>query len=222
MAVHIHLDPASGSSVLELWTQASSASDVAFSEPAGVTDDEVTWEVTLPADQAVTAAALRSAHADLDATARALEEVRAQVALWGTEPPWGDTDVAFGADAGTLGGPDDADAAVGLDRLARAAAPIAWVETRVGGQLVARSRTTLGGATSAVVLDGGLRHLVRHQQALELATRSRLMALETVATVLRATLAVAARLGLPGGPLLTLPLVWRLVRRLVDTSTRRR
>jgi hypothetical protein len=218
MVVQLRLDPAPGRGLLGLWADDGDRADVAFSGPADVGDpgDTVVWQVHLPTHRASAWRMLDDSHRTLERTRRQLTELPELVDGWLEDGPARErrVAVAFGADT------DDAEQEVGeavegLGRLARVGAPTAWVETHVDERLVARSRTTFAGDLTTVVLTAEADGLVRHERSLALAGESRITALQTTAATVRTAVAIATRLSMPGGPLLALPLAWRLLRRTV-------
>jgi hypothetical protein len=220
MVVQLRLDPAPDRGLLGLWADDGDPADVAFSGPADVGDpgDTVVWQVHLPTHGASAWRMLDDSRRTLERTRRRLTELPELVDGWLEDgaPREQRVAVAFGADT------DDAEQEVeeaveGLGRLARVGAPTAWVETHVDARLVARSRTTFAGDLTTVVLTAEADGLVRHERSLALAGESRITALQTTAATVRTAVAIAARLSLPGGPLLALPLAWRLLRRNLGT-----
>jgi hypothetical protein len=230
VVVQLTFDPGATDGLLGLWAERTVTGDVSFSAPdlprtseEEEEEEEVVWQVTLPADRAAASRALTEAYDGLGSTRDRLATVPDQLAWWlagdarGVHAP--DPEVAFDTVA-TEPGRLLAPAVEGLRRLTRASSPTAWVETTCGERLVARSRTSLSGAVSTVVGSDELRWLAQHQETLLLAAETRITALQTTAVTVRTAVAIAARLGLPGGPLLALPLAWRFIRRFVEPSTR--
>jgi hypothetical protein len=222
MVVQLRLDPGAGAGVLGLWTDRSDPADVAFSGPAADapgSGDPVVWQVHLPPDEARAWQTLDASQRALEHTRRSLGNLPGRVDGWLADVLLHDrrVDVAFGADAEVTD--RDAGAAVeGLGRLVRVGTPTAWVETHIGERLMARSRTTFAGDLTTVVLAAEADALVQHEHSLALAAASRITALQTAAATVRAAVAIAARIGMPGGPLLALPLAWRLLRRTMGPA----
>jgi hypothetical protein len=108
-----------------------------------------------------------------------------------------------------------------LDRVADLARGRARIETRIAGALVAQSITTLSGDTelwAAPRLSLSGAHL--HARSVAVAVRSR----HAWARILTLTLRGASQLavvGLPGGALSAVPLVWRFVRGVLRELRRR-
>ena len=225
VVVQLTLDPGAFDRLLGLWADRMVSGDVAFSDTdlTSTPDEEVVWQVHLPDDAAVASRALTKAQEGLQSTRGRLAGVPDHLAEWlasdarGVHGP--EAGVAFDT-AATEPSRFVAPAVEGIRRLVRASSPTAWVETRCGERLVARSRTSLSGAVSTVVLADELRWVAQHQQTLLLTTETRITALQTTAVTVRAAVSIAARLGLPGGPLLALPLAWRFIRRFVEPTVR--
>jgi hypothetical protein len=216
MAVQLRLDPAPGRGLLGLWADDGDRAHVAFSGSADVGDPggTVVWQVHLPTHRASAWRMLDDSHRTLERTRRRLTELPGLVDELLEDGPAREqrAAVAFGAD--TEGAEQEVGEAVeGLGRLARLGAPTAWVETHLDERLVARSRTTFAGDLTTVVLTAEADGLERHERSLALAGESRITALQTTAATVRTAVAIATRLSMPGGPLLALPLAWRLLRR---------
>jgi hypothetical protein len=216
MVVRLRLDPTAAAGVLGLWSDQADPADVAFKGPMDVQsrDAEAVWQVHLPANEASARQLLDQGQRALERTRRQLTGLPAAVEGWLADGGLREqqVEVAFGAQTETAE-QDVEDAVEGLGRLVRVGAPIAWVETHVAERLLARSRITFAGDLTTVVVTAEGDALAGHQRSLALAAASRIAALQATAATVRAAVAIAARLSLPGGPLLALPLAWRLFRR---------
>jgi hypothetical protein len=223
MAMQLRLDPSASEPLLGLWATRTVTPEVEFSTAGrGTSDDEeVVWQVDLPEDAAVAADVLSVAQQGLQRSLGRLEIVPDRRAEWLASAdgnlPGHDAEVAF-ATVGEHPGRHLAPAVEGLRRLAGASTPTAWVETRCGDRLVARSRTTLSGAVSTVLREGEVRVIAQHQQTLVLAAATRIAALQTTAETVRTAVAIAARLSVPGGALFALPMAWRFIQRIVGPT----
>jgi hypothetical protein len=216
MVVRLRLDPTAADGLLGLWSDQADPADIAFTGPTDVQsrDAETVWQVRLPANET-------SARQLLDQSQQALERSRQQLTgLPAAVEGWladgarreARVEVAFSAQTETAE-QDLEDAVEGLGHLVRVGAPVAWVETQVAERLLARSRITFAGELTTVVAAAESAALAGHERSLALAAASRIAALQAAAATVRAAVAIATRLSLPGGPLLALPLAWRLLRR---------
>ncbi len=224
--------------LLGLWRDASVADD----------DEPPVWRVKLPdggvTGLAVPSAHLSAVERAVPAVATRLENVidrQGDVGLSfgvSTSPSPGEPEeelLSWLAAAGgtapgvafTAGGLPDAPwwgeqgrAAMALARRVRRwCAPQAWVETDVDGRRLARSVIGMsGGIRTAVPPRLGEEQLAVHSRAVALTLASRLTLLRTVSTAMAGAMAISARLALPGGPVLALPVAWRFVQRALSRS----
>ncbi len=94
-----------------------------------------------------------------------------------------------------------------IARLERSLSDYAWVETCVGGHLVAQTRVGwLGDAATVVPAQPDPKLMALHRQTLALALASRLSLLRTLTAALEAAVKLAA-----SGGILALPAVWRFI-----------
>ena len=106
----------------------------------------------------------------------------------------------------------------GHDR--RSAPSNALVETSLDGRVIGRSALSLGGEVRTVVEPGApADHARRHADAVGLTVATRAVVVRVAAVVFVGVAAVAARLVLPGGPIVALPAVWRFANRLVAEAS---
>ncbi len=116
------------------------------------------------------------------------------------------------------------DVADGLTRtagqVAQACHPISLAETHVGGEMIGRSRVGLLGDVRTVLRAGHERHeALLHATTVALVLSTRATLLREVAVVLHGCVEIAARLVLPGGPLLALPAAWRFIQRVLHETS---
>jgi hypothetical protein len=181
---------------------------VAFdaAQPAPSIDLQV-WRVDLPADAAGARDLLVRSQARLMNAAAVAESAAALP----TEPV---EFAVFAADESPPWWWRDASRAVtnlaGL--LSRACSPTALIETSRGDEVVGRSLVGLRGDTRTAWRTGhDYSDALLHEATVALALSTRAELLRTIALVTRSAAAIAARLALPGGPLLALPPAWRLL-----------
>ena len=94
-----------------------------------------------------------------------------------------------------------------IERLERSLSDYAWVETCVGGRLVAQTRISwLGDAATVVPASPDPKQMALHRQTLALALASRQSLLRTFTAALEAAVKLAA-----SGGILALPAVWRFI-----------
>lgn len=172
------------------------------------------WRADLPGDPARAAGQLRACEDRLRRSQERLlladDRLRTGVdgeALVGAAPVvgwWQDASRHVASMAGTV---------------ARALSPTMIIETCAGIDLVGRSQVGLrGDAQTAWRREAGEADALLHHATVALALSSRATLLRMVAVVSRGATALAVRLALPGGPLLALPMAWRLVQRVVNES----
>lgn len=126
--------------------------------------------------------------------------------------------VDFGAPGGRRGGLEQASSEIrqAVDRLLHLLLHLAWVETQVQGQLVARTVVGWSGdlgtawqlATTAELFD-------LHRRALRLALAARLTMLRTLIVVTQGAVKLSALIAAPGGALLALPVAWKYVNQVL-------
>ena len=128
------------------------------------------------------------------------------------------TEVSFGLRASL----DEAAARVNevVETIVAACRPNALVETSLEGRVIGRSALSLGGEVRTVVEPGvPADHARRHADAVGLTVATRAVVVRVAAVVFVGVAAVAARLVLPGGPIVALPAVWRFANRLVAEAS---
>jgi hypothetical protein len=216
MVVRLRLDPAAEAGMLGIWSDEADPTDITFSTPTDVEhrDAEAVWQVHLPAEEASAWRLLDHGQQVLERTRNQVTGLPAAVDGWFSDRTLHDqgVEIAFSVETRTVE-QEVEDAVEKIGQLVRVGAPTAWVETHVAEQLLARSRISVAGDLTTVVFaaDRG-DSLAGHERSLALVTASRIAAVRAAAATVRAAAAIAARLSLPGGPLLALPLAWRLLR----------
>jgi hypothetical protein len=94
--------------------------------------------------------------------------------------------------------------------------PSAIIETLDGASLVAATVLDVSGPVTSASGSDVPALLASHARAVKLVTASRTHALRSLGVATAGSVAAAARLRRPGGPLLLLPAVWGFVRRVLD------
>lgn len=94
--------------------------------------------------------------------------------------------------------------------------PTAIIETLDGGCLVAATVLDVSGPVTKASGTDVPALLASHARAVKLVTTSRTHAIRSLRVATVGSIAAAARLRRPGGPLLLLPAVWAFVRRVLD------
>jgi len=125
----------------------------------------------------------------------------------------------FGARAGRTNDLKEASGEIrqAVDRLLQLLLHLAWVETQVQGQLVARTVVDWSGdlgtawqlATTEELFD-------LHRRALRLALAARLTMLRTLIVVTQGAVKLSALIATPGGALLALPVAWKYVNQVLS------
>lgn len=218
MAVQFTLDPAASDRLFGLWADDTTPADVEFTAAGqAVANSEPTWRVDLPVEPAAASAILETAQERLDRTRSGLAVAPDRLAEWLERDDTGVAELDARLEYGVLAdhrGRQLREAAEVIGLFVRSCAPTAWLETHSGGRVVARSRMALSGSVSTVVVRGNTDGTARHQEALVVTAASRTTAVCAAAVTVHSAVAIAARLSLPGGPLLALPLAWRLLQRI--------
>jgi len=208
-----------GADVLGVWRVGPPAPSVAFAAPRSTTPEVPLWRIDLPADPVHATRRLEAGQARLLAASTRLVDATARLdaALDRSRPG-----MAFTAETPIPGTSAEAELA-GWQRLMSGCRPSAWVETRIQGELVARSLLGLGGDVRTVCRPGlGPRDAGLHRDGVSLVVASRAAFLRVVACVTRGAVAISVRLALPGGPVLALPVAWRFVQRVLAEVDRGR
>jgi hypothetical protein len=199
-----------GADLLGVWRVGPPAAGVAFTAARPTTPEVPLWRIDLPADPVQAAGRLEAGQARLLAASIRLADATARLDV---ELDHTGAGVAFAAEAELAG----------WQRLTSACRPSAWVETRIQGEPAARSLLGLEGALRTVCRPGlGPSGAALHRESVRLVVDSRAAFLRVVACVTRGAVAISARLALPGGPVLALPIAWRLVRRVLAEVDRGR
>jgi hypothetical protein len=200
-----------GADLLGVWRAGPPAPGVAFTAARSTAPEVPLWRIDLPADPVQAAGRLEAGQARLRAASTRLADAAARL---DRELAHTGAGVAFAAEAELAG----------WQRLTSACRPSAWVETRIQGEPVARSLLGLEGNVRTVCRPGGLGpgDAALHRESMRLVVDSRAAFLRVVACVTRGAVAISARLALPGGPVLALPIAWRLVRRVLAEVDRGR
>lgn len=199
-----------GTDLLGVWRVGPPAPSVAFTASRSTTPEVPLWRIDLPADPVQAVGRLEAGQARLWAASHRLVEATARLdaALDHSGPG-----VAFAAETELAG----------WQRLTSGCRPSAWVETRIQGELAARSLLGLGGDVRTVCRPGlGPRGAGLHRDGVRLVVGSRVAFLRVVACVTRGAVAISVRLALPGGPVLALPVAWRFVQRVLAEVDRGR
>jgi hypothetical protein len=208
-----------GADLLGVWRVGPPAPSVAFTASRSTTPEVPLWRIDLPADPIQAARRLEAGQARLWAASRRLADATARLdaALDRSRPG-----VTFTAETPIPGASAEAEL-TGWQRLTSGCRPSAWVETRIQGELAARSLLGLGGDVRTVWRPGlGPRGVGLHQEGVRLVVASRAAFLRVVAVVTRGAVAISVRLALPGGPVLALPVAWRFVQRVLAEADRGR
>jgi hypothetical protein len=94
--------------------------------------------------------------------------------------------------------------------------PNAWVETRAGGELLARSILNSAAGITSIAAAGADQASAVHRQSVAFVSHSRIVLLQALAAASSGAAVVALRLAMPGGQLLALPAVWRFINRSIS------
>jgi hypothetical protein len=101
-------------------------------------------------------------------------------------------------------------------KLARFAAHLAWVETQLGGRLLARTVVSYSGDTrtawGSVTLPA---EYALHSKSLKLALDSRITLLRTFTVAIQGASKLALLVATPGGALLALPAAWKFIENIL-------
>lgn len=93
----------------------------------------------------------------------------------------------------------------------------AHIDTQMGGHRLALTTVDWTGDVATICQAGLSREeMMLHARALALALNSRDVLLRNLVVVVQGALDIAARLSLPGGPILALPALWRFVQRVLE------
>jgi hypothetical protein len=184
------------------------ALDQALAERGRGSTASPTWgRLAAPVDPAAAPAPVRAAEARLIAALTGAAPLELDRLAWSARPAPAE--------------PDPGRLAQLLDRVADLARGRARIETRVEGALVAQSITTLSGDTELWAAPRlSLTGAQLHARSVAVAVRTR----HAWARILTLTVRGAGRLaviGLPGGALSAVPLVWRFVRDVLRELRRR-
>jgi hypothetical protein len=99
-----------------------------------------------------------------------------------------------------------------LSQLQREVLHLAWVETFIASQLLARSATGWSGDSQTIWREGAdPEQMQLHRRSLELAIRSRLLRIRIFSTVSSGAAKLAVLFTTPAGALLALPAAWKFV-----------
>jgi hypothetical protein len=243
---------APGTDVLGLWRASTSTASIAFASSPSVTQEIPIWDIGLPADRMQAATLLVSCDAIVQAASRRLADVTTQlsaildryladVAFSGEDSTPGATAEAeliwWLSQADEVCAPAlhrnnrqvewlerSSEALRALSfRLVPSCAPSAWVETRIDGDIMARSLLHMAGISDTLCRRGLSQRTVRlHQDSVRLVVESRAVLLNAVACTVRGAVAISMRLTMPGGPILALPILWRFVHRMLSEVDRGR
>ncbi len=214
--------------LLGLWSVGDrvDGADVTFSDGAGSEEGEPVWIVELPGDPDAATERLREWGSRLRAIAGELPSMEDRLArmeaaelasLEGALAPAPETVFGPGARARTWWSEASRDLDALLDRVGACLSPASSIETRVEGELVARSLVGLRGSVRTL-LDAGAKpeRLALHCSAVTLAVSSRATLVRIMALLVTGALGISLRLSLPGGPRLALGATWRSVREVLD------
>jgi hypothetical protein len=103
------------------------------------------------------------------------------------------------------------------NRLLRAIAYMAWVETRLDGRLLGRTRVSWTGDTETVYLaEVSPGHADLHRRSLEVAVVSRNILLRAFAATLTGAAKCSVLIATPGGALLAVPTVWKYIQQILS------
>jgi hypothetical protein len=243
---------ATGTDILGLWRARTSTTSVAFASSPSVTQEIPVWDVDLPADRMQAVTLLVSCDAIVQMATRRLTDATTQlsaildrylvdVAFTGAASTPGGTAEAEliwwlgqADEAGTPALHRDKWQVEWLERSAEAlralsfrlvpsCAPSAWVETRIHGDIIARSLLHMAGTSDTLCRRGLSQRTARlHQDSVRLVLESRAVLFNTVAFAVRGAVAISMRLALPGGPILALPILWKFVHRMLSEVDRGR
>lgn len=104
-----------------------------------------------------------------------------------------------------------------IDRIVRLVAYYAWVETRMGGQLLARTMVGWSGDVDTLWepdLSAGQFNL--HKRSLSQAITSRNTLIRTLVTATQGAAKLSALITTPGGAVLALPVAWRYINQILS------
>jgi hypothetical protein len=103
-----------------------------------------------------------------------------------------------------------------MTRLLRLVANFAWVETEIGGELLARSVVSWTGDMDTSWANGLKVEIYQlHKRSLGQALATRNIALHAVTITAQSALKLSVLLATPGGGLLALPMVWKYVKQIM-------
>jgi hypothetical protein len=103
-----------------------------------------------------------------------------------------------------------------MTRLLRLVANFAWVETEVGGDLLARSVVSWTGDMDTSWASGLKDEIYQlHKRSLSQALATRNIALHAITITAQSALKLSVLLATPGGGLLALPMVWKYVKQIM-------
>lgn len=103
-----------------------------------------------------------------------------------------------------------------MSRLLRLVANFAWVETEIGGELLARSVVSWTGDMDTSWAAGLKSEIYQlHKRSLGQALATRNIALHAITITAQSALKLSILLATPGGGLLALPMVWKYVKQIM-------
>lgn len=219
---------------------------VAFSLDASAPPPDVQiWRVELSADPARAARQLATAEVLVQQAERALNGVNARIAAIRPPVP-GSPAVSFALPSEATSPEDRLIAALAIPatgpgvsfglgeevqeglasalerfnaftaQVTRAVLTMAWVETQIEGQLMARTVASWSGRTTTVLLPGlSAPQQQLHQRSLHVASTSRIAFLRTFTLIVRGASEIAVKFALPGGPIRAVPAAWNFINALI-------
>ena len=199
------------------------------------------WRIELPADYDLAVSHLRAGEERLLASRRAMSvaaerlgnsrgatgeavagDAAGEPAITGLEPFFGllrgeTQDVAFGLPAGLTGRWEEINRQfmAFIERVGQTLAHYAWVETRIGGNLLSRTVVSwTGDMTTAWRAAPMPPQMSLHHRSLALALKSREALLRTFIVIAKGAVLLSSGVGV-----LALPLVWKYVREVLSEFT---
>jgi hypothetical protein len=227
--------PDVGADVLGLWMAPPEIpTEVTFDVMAAPTPEAAVWRVMLPADARLAAARLSDAEAMLGASQRAAAEApdrlmafaRAYAAgATGSSRPEAELATLLGATQPSDETVFDVDEQpvgtwerviqqfqVSMQRLVKAVAHYAWVETYTADKRLGWTVVGWTGDVATLWLDGlGPEQVVLHQRALDLALASRATLIRMFILAARGAITLSAAVAMPLGGILALPAAWKFI-----------
>lgn len=108
-----------------------------------------------------------------------------------------------------------------MSSLLRMVAHFAWIETEIGGELLARSVVSWTGDMDTSWATGLKEEIYQlHKRSLGQALSTRNIALHAITITAQSALKLSVLLATPGGQLLALPLVWKYVKQIMTDVKR--